>query len=338
MVAARANMTTIVKMLHDPRSQMMDMLLRSLEAGKLCVVDVSQMRGAPALVLSGLILQKIFDHNQEEFTKAEPSTIPTVAVIEEAQSVLGSGGGAGEGPYVAWVKEGRKYDLGAVMITQQPGSISQEILSQGDNWFVFHLLSAGDLQVLKKANAHYSDDLLGSLLNEPIPGHAVFWSSAGSRSYPVPIRILSFEKMYELADPCGIAAPLDTYGLCLRREFEAALAESLASAEPEVQQEDEDVDADEAYRKAAIRRLQDDTEVVRQLRNIGMPWGVIMGKLKDNLPKVLSDKDRGDIAYNLVRRFMDETLGEGNWESEKRPGRNNKLITWVVPIELDPIS
>jgi len=63
------------------------------------------------------------------------------------------------------VKEGRKYDLGAVLITQQPGSISGEILSQGDNWFVFHLLSATDLQALKRANAHFSDDLLSTLLN-----------------------------------------------------------------------------------------------------------------------------------------------------------------------------
>ena len=107
MVAARANMTQIVNMLHDPSSQMLDMLLAALKEGKiLCVVDVSQMRGTPALVLSGLILQRIFDHNQNEFTKAEPETIPTIAVVEEAQSVLGNSGSSGEGPYVTWVKEG----------------------------------------------------------------------------------------------------------------------------------------------------------------------------------------------------------------------------------------
>src|SRR4029079_10472609 len=50
--AARANMTAIVRMLHDPGSQLMDMLLEALGAGKLCVVDVSQLRGGPSLVLS----------------------------------------------------------------------------------------------------------------------------------------------------------------------------------------------------------------------------------------------------------------------------------------------
>src|SRR5690606_4710700 len=100
LYAARANMTTVVRMLHDPSSQLMDMLIESLSQGKLCVIDVSQMRGAPALALSGLVLRKIFDRNQEEFTSAEAKTIPTIAVLEEAQSVLGSRGGGGEGPYV----------------------------------------------------------------------------------------------------------------------------------------------------------------------------------------------------------------------------------------------
>ena len=86
------------------------------------------------LVLAGIILRRIFDRNQEEFTKAEPRTIPVIAVIEEAQAVLNERAAAAE-PYIAWVKEGRKYDLGALLITQQPGSIPNEILSQGDNWF-----------------------------------------------------------------------------------------------------------------------------------------------------------------------------------------------------------
>ncbi len=50
----------------------MDMLLTALSQGKLCVIDVSQMRGSQSLILSGLILRRIFDRNQEEFTKFEP--------------------------------------------------------------------------------------------------------------------------------------------------------------------------------------------------------------------------------------------------------------------------
>ena len=213
--AARANMTSIVHLLHDKTSRMMDMLMKALSSGKLCVVDVSQMRGGQALILSGLILRRIFDHNQEEFTKAEPKTIPTIVVIEEAQSVLNESNTSTE-PYIAWVKEGRKYDLGAVMVTQQPGSIPNDILSQGDNWFIFHLLSAADLINVKKANAHFSDDLLTELLNEPIPGQGVFWSSVGGKPYPVAIRVLSFEEMYIQLDPDYDLEAVNTYASQLR--------------------------------------------------------------------------------------------------------------------------
>jgi hypothetical protein len=118
-LAAVSNMTRIVKMLHDPQSQLNDALLAALREGCLCVVDVSQLRGEAAFVLSGLLLQRIFDHNQEHFTSASGETIPTLAVVEEAQSVLGAGvASSAMRPYIEWVKEGRKYDLGAVLVTQ----------------------------------------------------------------------------------------------------------------------------------------------------------------------------------------------------------------------------
>ena len=48
----------------------MDMLLEALAAGKLCIIDVSQMRQGQAMMLSGLILRRIFDNNQAEFTSS----------------------------------------------------------------------------------------------------------------------------------------------------------------------------------------------------------------------------------------------------------------------------
>ncbi len=350
MVAARANMTTIVRMLHDPSSQMMDMLLTALRDGRLCIIDVSQMRGAPALVLSGLILRRIFDHNQEEFTEAEPQTIPVIAVVEEAQTVLGSSGSSGEGPYISWVKEGRKYDLGAVLVTQQPGSISSEILSQGDNWFAFHLLSTGDLRAIKNANAHFSDDILSSLLNEPIPGHGVFWSSVGGKSYPIPIRVLSFEGQYKALDLKYSMPTANTTAKILQQRFAGALAAALDSAphdtsvtgkeeqshapdgrEPEP---DEKQDALETYARAAMENLKSDQRFLDALRQSGKPWRAVQEQLKNGLPDVLSD--RGEIAHRLVVRVMTELFGEQNvsWKTEKRPSKSRPgdSTTWIVII------
>ena len=353
MIAARANMTIIVRMLHDPSSQMMDMLLSALREGKLCVIDVSKMRGTPALVLSGLILKRIFDHNQDEFTKAKPETIPVIAVVEEAQTVLGNKvSSSGEGPYVEWVKEGRKYDLGAVLVTQQPGAISGEILSQGDNWFTFHLLSAGDLRAVKSANAHFSDDILSSLLNEPIPGHGVFWSSVGGKSYPIPIRVLSFEAQYKARDENYDQEGLETTAVFLQERFDEALASARSSSSPNEQGADqkkllsdsvveaEESDSDEAedalatYEDAAIQKFKSNKTLLKKLQKDGVPWRGVQEELKSSLPDVLTDRD--DIAYNLVPRAMTAVFGNQRtgWDTEKRPSKSNpgRNTTWVIII------
>ena len=98
-------------------------------------------------------------------------------------------------PFVEWVKEGRKYDLGAVLVTQQPGAISGQLLSQVDNWFCFHLLSQGDAAVLGKYNSHFSDDILAHMVAEPIVGNCFMWS-APHQPFVLPVRIRDFEGTY----------------------------------------------------------------------------------------------------------------------------------------------
>lgn len=339
-LAARSNMTAIVRMLHDRNSQLLDLLMRALSDGKLCVLDVSQLRGGPSLALSGLILRRIFDHNQNEFIKANPRTIPVIAVIEEAQSVLNERSPA-SAPYIEWVKEGRKYDLGAVMITQQPGSIPAEILSQGDNWFIFHLLAEVDLKNVKRANAHFSDDILSSLLNETIPGQGVFWSSVrtadgGGTQYPVPLRVLSFSKQHRRLDDRYDMPTVDCYAAKLRTsmldlthivETEDAVS-ILRADEPQV----EPTIATDPLRqkqKRAIEALRKNEEFSKSLLSGGIPWGRIVGLLKDALPPELHDRDQ--VAYNLVKDALTEVVGRENetWTTEHR-GKKNTLF--VVPV------
>lgn len=329
-LAARANMTAIVRMLHDRQSQMMDMLLEALSQGKLCIVDVSQLRGGASLVLSGLILRRIFDRNQEEFTKAESRTIPTIAVVEEAQAVLNEKSSAAA-PYIEWVKEGRKYDLGAMLVTQQPGSIPAEILSQGDNWFIFHLLSATDLQNVRKANAHFSDDLLSSLLNEPLQGQGLLWSSVGGTPFPIPVRIASFESLFRPLDAGYIGLRKPVYATELRRRFAAAVGaegEIVRAAGPPDGAEGDDVGVDvfRTHQRAATEALKANADLARDLER-GIPWGKVVGLLKDALPSTMADRE--SAAYSLVPEVVSDILGgpQGTaWTTERRGPKNTTFI------------
>jgi hypothetical protein len=332
------NMVRVVDALHDPSSQMLRALKTSLSDGKLCVVDISQLRGHRGLQLASIILAEIFSHNQREFTKAKPEIVPCIAVVEEAQTVLApSVTSAEDSPFVSWVKEGRKYGLGAVLVTQQPGSIPPELLSQGDNFFVFHLLSAGDLAALKRANAHFSDDLLATLLNEPLVGHGVFWSSApgtdrSARPYPLPVRVLSFEAEHrELRDRSYSRGPVDCYAARLRGRFRGALA--AAAATPAA-----GVDAEAAYRKAAISALRNRPEFGQRLASgNGVTWGKVQAWLTQAAPPEEVVGDRFEWAYQVVRPALLEILGpEGSgWRTEKRPHpeRPGASQTWILLTE-----
>ena len=347
-IAARSNMTAIVRMLHDPASRMMDLLIQALSEGRICVVDVSQMRGTQSMILAGLILRRIFDRNQDQFTEAEPQTIPTIAVVEEAQSVLSDNTGASE-PFIAWVKEGRKYDLGAMLITQQPGSISHEILSQGDNWFVFHLLAAGDLVTLKKANAHFSDDILSALLNEPIPGHGVYWSSVQGKSFPISVRVRLFEEMYAMQDESRTRPAAETWALRRGTVSYRPVSDTgaMVTADNPLQQaSDQYVEEPDSSGFApapdllrdtegvAIETFRNDDELQKKLASEeGVPWGELNTYFEGLLPAEWDDlRER---AYRFVAKAMTELYGpqESGWEAyrnEKRsPTKSGKYPMYV---------
>lgn len=340
-LAARGNMTSIVRTLHDKSSQFMDMLIYALSRGKLCIVDVSRMRGTQSLILSGLILRHIFDRNQEEFTKAEPKTIPTIAVVEEAQAVLNEHATASE-PYIAWVKEGRKYDLGALLITQQPGSVPIDILSQGDNWFIFHMLSSADLITLQRANAHFSSDILSVLLNEPIPGQGVFWSSVGGKPYPVSLRVLSFEHSYSALDPDYNKHGVETFARHLKAKFEQTLEESLEAISgplPDLATNESDdtipdgepVDTMSVYKQQAIEALRHNDDFLSQMYSTGIPWGGILKLLMNELPQTIEERERSDIAYHLVREALEVLFGTENegWYTQSGTRRGGGTTQWV---------
>lgn len=160
-------------------------------------MDISLISAGIGQQVAGLILKNVFDHNVAHFTADErDAVIPVVAVIEEAQNVLSAEKMEENSPFVEWTKEGRKYNLGSILVAQQPGAISDQLLSQGDNFFALHLISSVDLDALKKNNAHFSDDILSYILNEPIEGNVYFWS-APNQPYVISTKLVSFEEYAE---------------------------------------------------------------------------------------------------------------------------------------------
>jgi len=194
--AIRNNLIPPLRRLHRRKDGMvLEAIAERLREGGIVILDTSMVSGTDARHVTEIVLSTIFHRNVETFTATDgPQSrpIPCIAVFEEAQTILGNHGFSETSIFVRWVKEGRKYNLGSIMITQQPGAISQQILSQGDNFFVMHLLNQADLDALYAVNAHFAPDILHVLRHEPIKGNCYFWS-APDQPYVVCARVKNFD-------------------------------------------------------------------------------------------------------------------------------------------------
>lgn len=175
------------------------------EAVPLMPVDLSFLAGEDGLAVTGMLLWRVFQHNVRHLTDVAQRTVRCVAILEEAQTMLGDRRLDDRDVFVRWVKEGRKYGLGCVLITQQPSSISGQIISQGDNFFVFHLLNEGDLQTLRKYNGYFTEEILGFIRGEPIAGNCYFWS-APSQPFVLSARVCDFESACQPSSTTEAAA------------------------------------------------------------------------------------------------------------------------------------
>ena len=185
------NLVSPIRSLHNPDSHLMAIISEAMRREEVVIVDISLLDSKTALQLSSMIVKSVFDHNQRHFTNQANRLIKATFVVEEAQSVIGQD--SNYTSFIELAKEGRKYGLGGIFITQQPGSIPFEILSQADNFFVFHLISRSDLESLRRANAHYSDDILTQILSEPIPGKCYMWTSF--QPFVLPLSVNNFEEL-----------------------------------------------------------------------------------------------------------------------------------------------
>lgn len=186
------NLVPAIYRLHSPGSNTLEIVKSALRRGEVVIFDISRIDSQTARDVSSIIIKSVFEENKSNFIKhGGNSLIRATFVLEEAHTVLSERSRGAPSAFVELAKEGRKYNMGGIFITQQPGAIPSEIVSQGDNFFVFHLLSKSDLRALSAANAHYSDDIITQILNEPIRGKSYMWTS--HQPFVIPMMVRNFE-------------------------------------------------------------------------------------------------------------------------------------------------
>jgi DNA helicase HerA-like ATPase len=183
------------KGLHSINSRLIENIFEYLRQGKTVIIDLSLKDNADASIISTILVRKLFEHNKSEFTNDKPdAVIETVIFVEEAQNVLSDElVKTSANPFVRCAKEGRKFKLGMVAITQRPSAISEEIRTQAENFFSFYMGNSDDIKALIKFNIHYDGVISSFIQKETIPGNLYMVTS--DRAFVVPIRVIEFEEL-----------------------------------------------------------------------------------------------------------------------------------------------
>jgi DNA helicase HerA-like ATPase len=183
------------KGLHSNQSQLIEDVFKYLKQGKTVIIDLSLKDSMDASIISTILVRKLFEHNKMEFTSDKPNAvIQTVIFVEEAQNVLSEElVKSNANPFVRCAKEGRKFGLGMVAITQRPSAISEEIRTQAENFFTFYMGNSDDIKALVKSNINYDGVISTFIQTETIKGNLYMVTS--DRAFVVPARVLEFEKL-----------------------------------------------------------------------------------------------------------------------------------------------
>ena len=190
------------KGLHSSSSTLIEDIFDYLKKGKTVIVDLSLNDNAEASIISTIIVRKLFENNKRYFTEdIKNKVIDAVLCVEEAQNVLSDEFvKSNANPFVRVAKEGRKFGLGVIAITQRPSAISEEIRTQAENFFSFYMGNTDDIKALVKSNINYDGVIAKFIQTETIPGNLYMVSA--NQSFALPLRVTDFEesvkkKVYE---------------------------------------------------------------------------------------------------------------------------------------------
>jgi DNA helicase HerA-like ATPase len=177
---------------HNQNSLLIEICIKELKNGKTIILDMSLKDNTEASIISTTLVKRLFEKNKQAHT-SEQNPIKTVVFVEEAQNVLSEEFvKSNANPFVKLAKQGRKFGIGLVAITQRPSSISEEIRSQAENYFVMHMSNGKDIKALIESNNNYSGVISKFIQSETIAGNLYMISA--KQSFVIPSRVHWFEE------------------------------------------------------------------------------------------------------------------------------------------------
>ena len=174
----------------DPELSITKNVIGDLKAGKLVLVDTSNMSEQEELLVSAVLSRALFFHHSRAYQnpKEFKQLVPTIVVMEEAQRVLSQKGRSDINIFAQISREGRKFKTGLCAITQQPKLIDEELLSQFNTLFILGLADEKDRNIVKSSAKQDVSDL-GTEIQMLEAGEALITSPQSPFAIPAKIHL-----------------------------------------------------------------------------------------------------------------------------------------------------
>ncbi len=148
-------------------------LERIIPPRQLTVFDLSSLDEQGADAVASHYLRRMLQERKASRRGDGGYPTPIITVIEEAHVLIPSSDDTLTKYWAARAaREGRKFGLGLVLVSQRPKNVDADVLSQTNNKIILRMVEPQDIRYVQAASEELSDDLT-TLLPSLNPGEAV---------------------------------------------------------------------------------------------------------------------------------------------------------------------
>jgi hypothetical protein len=192
----------------DPAVSVGRRILDELLEGKVVLVDVSGLGGTEEVLVASYLTRRVLEEWQSAFLH-DPERhrrLPVVAVaLEEAQRVLSASKDRESNVFPRVAREGRKFGVGLLAVTQQPKLLDDELLSQFNTFFVLGLADEKDRNILR-SSAKQDLSALGPEIQTLMPGECLIVNLAAP--FAVPAAVYLYDDVVRATPPAPTPRPV----------------------------------------------------------------------------------------------------------------------------------
>ena len=183
---------------HDPQAgNFVQQILSQLDSGKTVILDLGNATDEIRRYFSDLLSRAVFSHQEQKFTANNFNGHFIQLYFEEAHNLFPKDASDFTGVYARFAKEGAKFHIGMVYSTQSPSTINRELLAQTENFFVAHMSSQSEADVLAKLQVQF-EGLQRDILHTRTPGYMRIMTF--SHRFVVPVQVNKFEAVASQAN------------------------------------------------------------------------------------------------------------------------------------------